>query len=151
MIPNFWSIILVKSNWKAFNKQHSENHLFPNYKEFSAVILFAHEFLRSSRVGSNCVAHQILIGIDFYLWGICTTHSYMIHWTNWHRKTCQQIRNKPGIFERVRFSMRKCVELCVEVEGHILNICCRLNYYYYLYLLQQKMLYNLETDGFKVF
>ena len=29
---------------------------------------------------------------------------------------CQQIRNKPRIFERVRSSMRK-HELCVEMDG----------------------------------
>jgi len=59
--------------------------------------------------------------LDFYLWGhlkntISVRHiKYLDKLSQKIENYCQQIQNKPGIFEHVQFSMRK-REFCVEMN-----------------------------------
>ena len=59
--------------------------------------------------------------LDYYLWGhlksmvyatLVDTINCIDELTQRIENCCQQIRNKPGIFEHVRSSMRRRAELC---------------------------------------
>jgi hypothetical protein len=61
--------------------------------------------------------------LDFYLWGHLDTLVYAApvdnEWALHHRTVdvCQTIRNYPGIFERMRRSLMRRVEACIESHG----------------------------------
>jgi hypothetical protein len=61
--------------------------------------------------------------LDFYLRGHLKTHVYAAPVDNEealsHRivDACQTIHNYPGIFERMRWSMMRRVEACIESHG----------------------------------
>lgn len=61
--------------------------------------------------------------LDYYLWGHLKNMVYSVPISNVQilrqrvEMGCQQIREMPGIFGRVRQSMRKRIEKCIEVEG----------------------------------
>jgi hypothetical protein len=61
--------------------------------------------------------------LDFYLWGHLKTLVYAVPVDNeealHHRilDACRTICNYPGIFERMRRSMMRCIEACIESHG----------------------------------
>lgn len=61
--------------------------------------------------------------LDYYLWGHLKQYVYSVpipdEQTLLHRieEGCQQIRQNPGIFGRVRTSMRKRTQKCIETHG----------------------------------
>jgi hypothetical protein len=56
--------------------------------------------------------------LDFYLWRHLTTVVYSVPLDNEETDACQTIRNYPGIFERMRWSMMRRVEACIDFQGH---------------------------------
>lgn len=64
-----------------------------------------------------------LNSLDYYLWGHLKTLVYntpvptLEELRNRITEGCDTIRNTPGIFERVRRSMRRRTEACIEMEG----------------------------------
>jgi hypothetical protein len=64
-----------------------------------------------------------LISLGFYLWEHLTSPVYAAPVDNQEAlhhlivDVCQTIRNYPGIFERMRPSMMRCVEACIESRG----------------------------------
>jgi hypothetical protein len=72
--------------------------------------------------------------LDFYRWGHLRTLLYAAPVDNevaLHRRTvdiCQTISNCPAIFERMRRSMMRRVEACIEPHGgHFGNLLCTLS------------------------
>jgi hypothetical protein len=72
---------------------------------------------------------QDLNPLDLYLWGHLKSLVYTAPVDNeeslHHRilDTCQTIRNYPGIFERMLWSMTRRVEACIEShEGHFKHL-----------------------------
>jgi hypothetical protein len=59
--------------------------------------------------------------LHFWLWGHLKTLVYSAPITELKQRVenaCQEIRVKPGIFDRVRTSVRRRVESCVEMHGN---------------------------------
>lgn len=61
--------------------------------------------------------------MDFYLWGHLKSTVYSVPITDeqqlWQRivEGCNQIRNTPGIFQRIRQSWRRRINMCLEMNG----------------------------------
>jgi len=79
--------------------------------------------------------------LDYYLWRLeeydiyATSVDTIDELTQRIKNCCQQIRNKPEIFERVRSSMKRHAELCVKMdEGHIEHI---VNLSYFLFFTEE--------------